>query len=184
MTHDALEIFLRELPALGAAQAAALPVSQITFHPDFRLMCRANSCGMYGKCWMCPPDIGPETELIAHAQSFSTAVVYQTVSQLEDSFDIEGMLEAGARQNQLAQTVHRLIRAQGESRFLHLGAGGCRRCEVCAKRQEEPCRFPEEALSSLEAYCIDVSQLAESCGMRYINGPNTVTYFGVLLLDA
>lgn len=41
-------------------------------------------------------------------------------------------------------------------------------------------RFPDRAMSSLEAYGVNVSELAVQCGMRYINGENTVTYFGAV----
>ena len=33
----------------------------------------------------------------------------------------------------------------------------------------------------LEAYGINVSKLAEVAGMNYINGKDTVTYFGAIL---
>ena len=69
----------------------------------------------------------------------------------------------------------------GISNVLHLGAGGCGVCKPCAKQSGEPCRFPELAMPSLEAYCINVSELARAAGMKYINGPNTVTYFGAVL---
>ena len=64
--------------------------------------------------------------------------------------------------------------------MLHLGAGGCHLCEVCAKKTGEPCRHPDRAVASLEAYGVNVSALARLCGMKYINGENTVTYFGAL----
>jgi predicted metal-binding protein len=64
-----------------------------------------------------------------------------------------------------------------------LGAGGCRVCPVCAKKTDEPCRHPELAMSSLETYGINVSKLAASAGMKYINGKDTVTYFGAVLFD-
>ena len=67
------------------------------------------------------------------------------------------------------------------SRVLHLGAGGCGVCKSCAKRTDEPCRFPELAMPSLEAYGVNVSKLASAAGMKYINGQNTVTYFGMVL---
>ena len=35
--------------------------------------------------------------------------------------------------------------------------------------------------SSWRLYGINVSELAASSGMKYINGQNTVTYFGALL---
>ncbi len=39
-------------------------------------------------------------------------------------------------------------------------------------------RYQNRAMSSLEAYSVNVSELAAQCNMRYINGTNTVTYFG------
>lgn len=180
--RETLETYQTKILALGAAHTAALPVDAICFHLDFRDICASNACGMFGRCWMCPPAVGAAEDLIAHAKSFHQALVYQTIHPIEDSFDIEGMLAAGERQNRLAQAVQSLLRQNGEERFLHLGAGGCRYCPTCAKADEQPCRFPNRALASLEAYCIDVSRLAKSCGLKYINGANTVTYFGLLLL--
>ena len=55
-------------------------------------------------------------------------------------------------------------------------------CERCAKLTDEPCRFPELAMSSLEAYGVNVSLLAPQAGMQYINGTGTVTYFGAVFL--
>ena len=69
------------------------------------------------------------------------------------------------------------------TKVLHLGAGGCGVCESCAKKTNEPCRFPEKAMPSLEAYGINVSELAKASGMNYINGQNTVTYFGAVLFS-
>ena len=74
------------------------------------------------------------------------------------------------------------MRALGDTSGLFMGAGGCRICKRCAKLDNEPCRFPEEAMSSLEAYGANVSALARSAGMKYINGVDTVTYFGAVFL--
>jgi predicted metal-binding protein len=52
---------------------------------------------------------------------------------------------------------------------------------VCAKRTDEPCRHPDLAMASLEAYGFNVSRLAAAADMKYINGQNTVTYFGAVL---
>jgi predicted metal-binding protein len=81
----------------------------------------------------------------------------------------------------LAQRLRGIFAEWGLNKVLHLGAGGCGVCEVCAKRTGEPCRFPEKAMPSLEAYCINVSELARAAGMKYVNGQNTVTYFGAVL---
>ncbi|MEG1381435.1 MAG: DUF2284 domain-containing protein [Ruthenibacterium sp.] len=168
--------------SLGAAHAAVLSVKDIPFEREFRKMCEQNACGMYGKSWMCPPFVGEIDTLIAQAQHYQTALVYQTIGTLEDSYDFEGMMEAGAKMNALTQKLRAAFDGSLKN-ALHLGAGGCRVCEKCAKRDEKPCRFPEQALSSLEAYGISVSQLAALCDMKYINGQNTVTYFGAILFD-
>ncbi len=163
---------------LGAARAGAIPVKEIRFDCGFRSLCSSNACGNYGKCWMCPPDAGDIDTLIAYAKEFETAIVYQTVGELEDSYDFEGMMEAGKRHNQLARRISERFASMPFSRTLHLGAGGCHVCEVCARRTGEPCRHPEQAMASLETYGVAVYELAAACGLPYINGQNTVTFFG------
>jgi predicted metal-binding protein len=167
----------------GAYRAAVIAVAQVEFQPEFRKMCESNACGMYGKSWMCPPSVGPVDDLIAKAKTYRSALVYQTVDPLEDSYDFEGMMAAGQRMNTLTRKIRSQLADQFGPGALHLGSGGCRLCSVCAKREEKPCRFPDQALASLEAYGINVSRLAEVSGMKYINGPDTVTYFGAVLFD-
>lgn len=168
---------------MGAQNAAVIPMSKVRFEMSFRDMCASNACGMYGKSWMCPPYVGESEELVARAQKYEYLLVYQTIGELEDSYDFEGMMEAGQKMNDLTQRVRDELKDEIDPNSLLLGAGGCRLCPVCAKREDKPCRFPDKALASLEAYCISVSDLAASCGMKYINGQNTVTYFGAVMFN-
>lgn len=176
-----MEDLLEEIRAMGAHAAAVVKVVDISFDRSFRSLCEANACGNYGQCWTCPPDAGDIDELIARAKTFDKALVYQTVSPLEDSYDYEGMMAAGRRTGELSQRIAQLTDGLPLKKRLHLGAGGCRVCPVCGKRTGEPCRHPERAMASLETYGVAVSRLAAVCGMKYTNGPNTVTYFGALL---
>lgn len=175
------EAFKNEILAMGAKNAAVLRVTEISFDKSFRSMCASNVCGNYGRSYMCPPDIGEIETLMEEAKTYRYAIVYQTVGMLEDSYDFEGMMEAGQRHNDLSQKVRDLFDQKGFQNALHLGAGGCRLCPVCGKKTGEPCRYPDRAMSSLEAYGVNVSKLATQCNMRYINGTNTVTYFGAAL---
>ncbi len=177
-----LEQLQQAILELGAYKAGLVRVADIDFEPDFRKLCERNSCGMYGQSWMCPPDVGPVDQLIAQAKQFQWAVVFQTVNRLEDSYDIEGMLEAGKSMNRLMAAVRRKLEELGVEKRLLLGAGGCRVCQICAKVQGRTCRNPDLALSSFEAYGVNVSDLAPKAGMKYINGQNTVTFFGGVLL--
>lgn len=177
------EALKENILGLGAKAAAVIPVDSISFDRAFRDMCASNACGNYGKSYMCPPDVGEIDDLIRQVKSYSHAVVYQTIGLLEDSYDFEGMMETGQFHNALAQNVRELFEKSFGKKALHLGAGGCRLCPVCGKKTGEPCRFPDKAMSSLEAYGVNVSELAAQCGMRYNNGKNTVTYFGAVFFN-
>lgn len=166
----------------GADHAALLSVRDIPFDPSFRELCRQNACGQYGKSWMCPPYIGEVETLIRQARSYRRAVLYQIVRPLEDSFDFEGMMGAAHEINRISQCLRR--RAEKEAPgSLFLAAGACLLCERCTLPEGRPCRFPRQATPSLEAYGVDVSRLCAVCGLRYVNGVNTVTYFGAVLFD-
>lgn len=170
--------------SLGAFRASVVDVAAIKVDASFRDLCASNVCGNYGRNWMCPPDAGEIHTLMDTLKSYRYAMVYQTVGTLEDSYDFEGMMEAGAQHNQLMKTLReRITEKETLARTLYLGAGGCRMCETCAKRTNEPCRHPSLATASLETYGVNVSELASLAGMKYINGQNTVTYFGAVLFD-
>ena len=171
------------LISLGAYKATIIEASEIETDLRFRAMCESNACGMYGKCYMCPPDVGEIETLMKEVEKYDYALVYQTVTELEDSFDFEGMVAAKKRTYPLAQSLRKVFADAGISRVLHLGAGGCGVCTTCAKQTGDPCRFPEKALPSLEAYGVNVSMLAKAAEMKYINGQDTVTYFGAVLFS-
>ncbi len=181
-----LEVLRDKALELGAFKAAILDVKDISTDASFLQLCQSNSCGNYGRNYTCPPDIGEIEDLMRKIRTFDKALVYQTVSSLEDSYDFEGMMEAGNRHNELAQKLwdcsDELLAADAacKKQVMHLGAGGCRLCPVCGKKTGVPCRNPKRAIASLEAHGINVSELAKQAGMNYINGQNTVTYFGAV----
>ena len=167
---------------LGAADARIVDAGIIPFDKELRAYCAANACGSYGRNYACPPHVGEPEELIARAGSYARALFFQTVTPIEDSFDFEGMTRAGERHSRVCADIFAAI-TPSLGRHLLLTAGGCNICAQCAQVTGEPCRFPDKALSSLEAYCMNVSRLCGKCGMKYINGENTVTYFGMCLFD-
>ena len=164
----------------GAKKAAVIPQSQVVLSDTFREICEKNQCGMYDRCWVCPPDAGDIHKLMARVRTFDKGILYQTILPLEDSFDIEGMHEAAHRHALLAQRIEQAVGAPIGQTF-HLGSGGCHLCERCSKQESAPCRFPDKALLPLEVCGIDVYSTTKPTPLRYINGQNTVTYFGLLL---
>ncbi len=65
------------------------------------------------------------------------------------------------------------------SRFMLLSNESCGRCKMCTY-PDAPCRFPDQLYPAIEGHGILVNLLAAHAGVRYINGPDTVTYFGGL----
>ena len=175
------ETILTLVRQAGAANAAPVPQSGILYDRMFRDICRGNACGRYGTCYMCPPDVGDIGELIARAKEYPFGVLYQSIGQLEDSFDFEGMTEAGKAHHACSQRIRQALEDARLGGCLHLTSGGCGVCERCAKPDGLPCRFPDKALPSLESYGVNVYATAQNAGLKYTNGTNTVTYFGLVL---
>ena len=97
---------IAEALALGAFKANVIAADKIECDRIFRDICASNGCGMYGKCYMCPPDIGPVEDLMDKVRGYDRALLYQTVAQLEDSFDFEGMTEVSNTHAALSQRIH------------------------------------------------------------------------------
>ncbi len=178
-----MEALIQVALSAGAVRAVLISREQIACSESFRDICKANQCGCYGKCWVCPPEIGEIETLITQVKAYPKGVLYQTIGTLEDSFDIEGMMEAGHRHALVSSALQRVLPELLQKPFLHLGCGGCHLCETCAKRIGEPCRHPESALPAMEGYGIDVYNTTCTTPLHYINGSNTVTYFGLILFS-
>lgn len=175
------EAWIQAAVAAGATKAAIISQDQIVLSADFRRICETNQCGGFGACWMCPPYIGPIEELMDQVRQFSHGLLYQSICEIEDSFDIEGMFEASAYHAQVSQRIDAAVKPLIPGNTLHLSCGGCHLCDTCAVRENQPCRKPGNALSSLEGYGIDVYNTTKDTPLKYINGQNTVTYFGMIL---
>lgn len=168
----------------GFSGAALMAAQDVALSREFRDACAANRCGLYGKCFMCPPDIGDIDELMARVREFSHGLLLQTIAPLEDGYDFEGMQAAGKRHARLTRELWARFSTVLPSDSICLSKGGCGFCKKCAKVTGEPCRSPENALSSLEAYGINVSETVAKTSLKYINGQNTVTYFSLILFNA
>ena len=106
----------------GAAKAEIISVDQIITSAEFREACRKNLCGVWGKCWMCPPDVGDIEELMAELRTYEHALWYQSIGELEDSFDIEGMGAAKKQHIRMSYQVEEKAKPL-LGRHLHLTCG-------------------------------------------------------------
>lgn len=164
---------------LGIHQFAFMKTADLIFSDGVRKLCEVNSCGQYGKTWACPPGVGSLTECKEKVLKYENLFVFTTMHPLEDSFDFEGMEDGKAKHNQVCPAIANLFREHYED-LLILSAEGCSRCDACTY-PDAPCRFPETLFPSIESYGVEVNRLAAKAGVNYINGANTVTYFGCIL---
>jgi len=148
---------------------------KLTFLPQLLDYCRANACGKYGKSWSCPPACGSMEEQRGKILSYENILVFTTKHELEDSFDHEGMARGREKHTLLALE----LRKKFDNAPIY-GAGACPVCAVCAF--PAPCPFPEKMIVSVEAAGINVTELSKAAGVAYNNGPNTVTYFSIILV--
>ena len=166
-----------------AFEYAVIPTAEIVFSPDLIQACEANVCGNYNKCWTCPPAIGSIETQKEKITGYDSALVFTTKSDLEDSFDYEGMMKAEERHKKFTAEMHEKF---GRTNLVY-GAGSCTVCRAsgaagtCA--YPAPCRFPEKIYPSIEAAGINVTELSRAGGLHYNNGENTVTYFSMILFN-
>ncbi len=177
-------MLIQKATELGAKVAGVVSVNDILFEPEYRKLCESNACGKFGTNWMCPPHVGDIHELILAAKKYEYGLVFQSVYELEDSYDFEGMQAASRQHKKIVSALREaVIGLPTIKKGLMMGSGGCGVCRPCEFANNKPCPFPDKAIPSLEAYGIAVSELSTLADMKYMNGQDTVTYFGMFLYE-
>jgi len=163
----------------GVFQHGFIDTDKIIFREEVRKMCEVNTCGKYGQTWACPPAIGTLEECKQKCLEYDKMLVFSAKYDLEDSFDFEGMTKGMDDFKAVAKALEKKIKPYLKD-YLILANEGCGMCNECTY-PDSPCRFPDEVHGSIEGYGLLVTELAKMVGINYINGANTVTYFGGLL---
>jgi len=156
----------------------------IPINPEVREFCKQNACGQYGKNHMCPPAVKGIEEWKQEIMSFGQTVLVSKVYQTNGSFDLKGMQKAGVNFEKTLRKIKEEVKIQFQgNKTMVLGAGPCLFCKECTYVEDKPCRFPDKPHPSVEACGIDVVKLSKTIGMKYYNGENRITYFGLILFD-
>jgi len=114
------------------------------------------------------------------AMSYSGGLLVQTVGELEDSYDWEGIMETGARHK---ENFGRMQAALEKSNIpaLAMGAGACRLCENCTY-PDEPCRYPDKMSASMEACGLFVSKVCTDNSLAYNYGAEKIAFTSCFLI--
>jgi predicted metal-binding protein len=175
-----LEEWIVKAQEIGFSHAALLDCATLEPKTAVRDMCAANTCHLYNASWMCPPGCGSLEANIAAIAPYKMGILVQTTGNLEDDFDYETMMETGELQKSNFVRFRDILKESFPG-MLALSSGGCSLCEKCTY-PDNPCRFPQKALSSMEAYGLLVSDVCLKNGLAYYYGPKTLTYTGCYLL--
>ncbi len=114
----------------GFSHVVLLDCDTIELKPEVRQMCAADTCHKYDKCWSCPPGCGSLEECEAKVRQYKYGIIVQTVGELEDAFDGEGMMETEARHKEYFVEFEKKLREIYPD-MLAIGAGCCTKCKVC-----------------------------------------------------
>lgn len=164
-----------EFDAAGECGAA-----QLKTRPEVRVMCAADRCNTYGQNWACPPACGEIEDFQQQISARATCFVVQSFGPIEDSFDFETMVEEEKLQKKRFEKLNDLVKEQYPDALM-LSAGTCQICKTCTC-PDEPCRFPDRRLTSMEAAGLVVSEVCTLAGVPYNHGPNTISYTGCVVI--
>ena len=175
-----MDYLIEKALSLGFYAADTMDASLLEPKEEVRNMCASGRCHAYGHNWTCPPHCGTLEESFAKVKKYSKVLLVQSMGKLEDEFDYEGMIDLEREHKERFHKMAEIVREKHPD-ALCLGTGGCRICKTCA--YPEPCRFPEKACSSMEAFGLVVSEVCIACGMTYYYGKNTLAYEACFLYN-
>lgn len=162
-------------------EAALIDPAEIPVKAEYRAYCEKNMCGQYNANWSCPPSCGTPEEMHRRLLGAETALVLTSSWPIESYADKEG-IGCGTRSHN-AMTLRLLDRLRGEGyEGFAVGGGNCALCSPCKMLSGEPCAHPERRFSCMSAYCVDVAELAEKCGMKFEWDPKMLHSYGMLML--
>ena len=163
---------------LGFETVARLDMATLNSKPEVRDMCTADRCASYGKKWGCPPGCGSVEHCQQMMERYTMGVLIQTVGELEDSWDFEGIARIAAAHKARFDSLCASMRQWGEE-ILPMSAGGCDRCAECA--YPEPCRDPENISYSVSAFRLLVNEVCRDNGVRYYYGSDKMAFTAMIL---
>ena len=176
MRKEEIEELAREA---GFTNTARIPADHLVFEPSLRKYCEDNLCGNYGKNLSCPPACGTPEEMKKRTEVYETAWILRAISEL-DWHDAEALKAVRDRHNAGSRKLLEEFQKRGMAGLAML-AGPCRACEVCCGAEGKPCRFPDQQVSCISAYCMSAEKMAEEAGLPYWCGEGRVGFFSLYL---
>ena len=157
-----------------------IDTSQLQFDCKFRSYCEQNLCGQYNKNYSCPPLCGTYEEMKSKILSYNNALVFQSqfvIHNLKDETSIKQI------QKWHNSTMLKVLNSLSNNDGFIIGSSHCTLCNNCNKKQNKNCKYSKLKFSCMSAYCINVKELADVCGMDYEYKNNVLSLFGMYVYN-
>jgi len=164
----------------GFTHYANLDVDTLEFQQEIRDMCNPEQCNRYDKSWSCPPACATLDEIRARVMEYKTGILVQTVGEIEDSLDWDGIMDAGRQHKENFGRMKAVIKEKHPTVFA-MGAGECKVCNECTY-PDNPCRYPDEMETSMEACGLFVSKVCSDNDLDYNYGSEAIAFTSCFLL--
>jgi len=165
----------------GFTHYSPLDVSTLEFMQEIRDMCNAKQCRNYDTSWSCPPACASIDDMRERVQKYKEGILVQTVGELEDSLDWDGIMEIGAVHKQNFGKMRETLNINFQN-IMALGAGECKICDKCTY-PDNPCRYPDKMETSMEACGLFVSKVCTDNNLGYNYGPEKMAFTSCFLLE-
>ena len=165
----------------GFTHVGKLDADTIQVRTEVRDSCAENKCHAYGKNWSCPPACGDLDSCEKIIRKYKNGLILQTKGELEDSFDFEAMMDLEKVHRKSFTRFNEEIKKSYPDAVV-IGTGACTICKECSY-PDNPCRFPEKMISSMEAFGMVVSDVCKANNIPYYYGSGTLTYVGCVLVE-
>lgn len=172
------ELLNDEITYVGLFDLSATP---LPCTEGIRAKCECNTCGSYGRNWMCPPAVGTVDDCNRMISRYSRFLLFRSEYHVVDWDDADDLTECLRMHQENVRRIRTEIRKMLGCDVLPLSGGPCRYCENCS--YPKPCKHPDKSIPSIESYGIDLMTFLESKNIRHDVNEGTVSYFGMILFN-
>ena len=166
---------------LGVSVCAEFEAKSLVPEQRIRDYCLENRCGSYQGNYMCPPYSGSLTEVKARLKKFRRGILLQYTKPVDVRNDVKGVIQTKVDFHRKILQLEGCLRSEGIKQVWGLIGGSCGLCDVCGAKLSEPCPYPDQARTSLEAISIDVLALLDRFGLDKGFHLDKITWTGCVL---
>ena len=159
----------------------AMPAVTIETINGNREYCKTNECGCYGNYCSCPPLCGTPEERLEVLAHFSKSAIVPILYKA----DYRNKEEMAGCTKDLQDKCREMVVGLRRKGLECLGFAddGCRYCEVCAAKENKPCRHPDMQIQSVSGNGIRMLDYLKASGMECEMKDGYIEMYAVIIYN-